>query len=426
MKILFTNFVILLILSTTLYTEECEAQWIRVHYSEPGTGAIYGIYFVNQNTGWITGKPGMIKKTTDGGYTWLNQSLNVNIELNNIYFSDANTGFIAGERCSIYKTSNGGLNWNLMYSDTTTSQMYFEDNYFVNSNTGFFVGAKILKTTNTGLSWIVQNHPFTSSIDFRSVNFINDQTGWTVNGYSPCKIVKTSNGGANWVIQASTGYHLQNIKFFNSTNGITIGTTSYSTDTTTLWKTLDGGNNWSVMSKIYASFRSSHFINELTGWIVTSVANLSRIYKTTDGGISWNYQTFGNNSFYSINFIDNNNGWIGGGNASFTNIYKTTNGGPVFVNQNNENTPTKYSLSQNYPNPFNPITNIKFNVAKMSDVKIVIYDVTGREVQTLVNESLKPGTYETSFDGGMLNSGVYFYKITAGEFSETNKMLLIK
>jgi Secretion system C-terminal sorting domain len=62
----------------------------------------------------------------------------------------------------------------------------------------------------------------------------------------------------------------------------------------------------------------------------------------------------------------------------------------------------------------------------VGEVKIVVYDVTGREVQKLVNESLKPGTYETSFDGSMLNSGVYFYKITAGDYSETKKMLLIK
>ncbi len=60
------------------------------------------------------------------------------------------------------------------------------------------------------------------------------------------------------------------------------------------------------------------------------------------------------------------------------------------------------------------------------DVKIVVYDVMGREVQTLVNESLKPGTYEASFDGSQLTSGVYFYKLITGDFVETKKMLMIK
>ena len=88
--------------------------------------------------------------------------------------------------------------------------------------------------------------------------------------------------------------------------------------------------------------------------------------------------------------------------------------------------PIYYKLYTNFPNPFNPQTKIKFDIPKASTVKIVVYDVMGREVQTLVNESLKPGTYEASFDGSQLTSGVYFYKISAGDFSETKKMLIVK
>jgi hypothetical protein len=88
--------------------------------------------------------------------------------------------------------------------------------------------------------------------------------------------------------------------------------------------------------------------------------------------------------------------------------------------------PKAFSLSQNYPNPFNPTTNIKFNVSKLSGVRIVVYDVMGREVQTLVNEKLQPGTYESSFDGSRLTSGVYFYKLITEGYSETKKMLMLK
>jgi hypothetical protein len=83
-------------------------------------------------------------------------------------------------------------------------------------------------------------------------------------------------------------------------------------------------------------------------------------------------------------------------------------------------------LSQNYPNPFNPTTKIKFDIVRAGDVKIVVYDVMGREVQTVLNERLQPGTYEASFDASQLTSGVYFYKITAGDFLQTKKMLMIK
>jgi len=88
--------------------------------------------------------------------------------------------------------------------------------------------------------------------------------------------------------------------------------------------------------------------------------------------------------------------------------------------------PATYSLLQNYPNPFNPITNVKFSIVNSGDVKLVVYDIQGREVRTLVNESLKPGTYEAAFDGSALNTGVYFYKLITNTFSETKKMLLIK
>jgi hypothetical protein len=88
--------------------------------------------------------------------------------------------------------------------------------------------------------------------------------------------------------------------------------------------------------------------------------------------------------------------------------------------------PSSYSLGQNYPNPFNPITNFKFSIKNSGDVKLVVYDVMGREVQTLVNERLQPGVYETSFDGSMLNSGVYFYKLMTDGFTETKRMVLLK
>jgi hypothetical protein len=100
---------------------------------------------------------------------------------------------------------------------------------------------------------------------------------------------------------------------------------------------------------------------------------------------------------------------------------------PFIVNAISEGEfPEMFTLKQNYPNPFNPKTNIKFDVAKSSDVKILVYDVIGRIVQTLVNERLQQGTYIVTFDGSMLNSGVYFYRLTTNEYSETKKMLLMK
>jgi hypothetical protein len=121
-------------------------------------------------------------------------------------------------------------------------------------------------------------------------------------------------------------------------------------------------------------------------------------------------------------------------------------GDTTLVDITNLNTqiPDKFSLYQNYPNPFNPITKIKFDIpaenkfplSKVEDapgrrglkgvVSLNIYDITGREIQTLVNEKLNPGTYEVMFDGSNLSSGIYFYQLRSGEFVETKKLILLK
>jgi subtilisin-like proprotein convertase family protein len=92
----------------------------------------------------------------------------------------------------------------------------------------------------------------------------------------------------------------------------------------------------------------------------------------------------------------------------------------------NNNSPLSFSLEQNYPNPFNPNTSIKYYIAKQSFVRLVIYDISGREVAVLSNETKNPGTYEAIFNAGNLASGVYFYSIDAGDFKDTKKMVLIK
>ncbi len=96
------------------------------------------------------------------------------------------------------------------------------------------------------------------------------------------------------------------------------------------------------------------------------------------------------------------------------------------VEENNSVLPTKFELSQNYPNPFNPSTTIKYQVPQNSFVSVNVYDVLGNQVGTLVREEKAAGSYELRFDAGNMPSGVYFYKIQAGNFTQTKKMILMK
>ncbi|MCI0472779.1 MAG: T9SS type A sorting domain-containing protein, partial [Ignavibacteria bacterium] len=85
-----------------------------------------------------------------------------------------------------------------------------------------------------------------------------------------------------------------------------------------------------------------------------------------------------------------------------------------------------YNLGQNYPNPFNPATNIRFSIPKANNVKLVVFDASGRQVAELVNQYLQAGSYEYDFVSNNLSSGLYFYKLVTEGFSETKKMILLK
>ncbi|MEO8231693.1 MAG: T9SS type A sorting domain-containing protein [Ignavibacteriota bacterium] len=96
------------------------------------------------------------------------------------------------------------------------------------------------------------------------------------------------------------------------------------------------------------------------------------------------------------------------------------------IEELNRITPNSYEVFQNYPNPFNPETKIRFKVAGTEFISLKIFDVLGNEISTLVNEEKPAGTYEVNFDGKGLSSGMYFYTLTAGNFIETKKMILMK
>jgi hypothetical protein len=88
--------------------------------------------------------------------------------------------------------------------------------------------------------------------------------------------------------------------------------------------------------------------------------------------------------------------------------------------------PISYSLSQNYPNPFNPSTTIRFALPKSGHVELKVYNTLGQEVATLVNEEKTAGTYSAQWNASSVASGVYFYRLKAGEYNETRKLLLMK
>jgi hypothetical protein len=240
-------------------------------------------------------------------------------------------------------------------------------------------------------------------------------------------VYKTTNGGTNWTHQ-ETGNNADwySANFTNENIGWVAGKTGL------VYKTTDGGWSWTHQETgINVDLHSINFTNENTGWVV---GNNGKILKSTDGGWSWTSQNSGtSNDLHGIDLLYTTpkgfsdfsqaiTGYITGAEGT---ILKTTNGG-VFVSNNSNTIPDKYVLHQNYPNPFNPSTTIVFDLPKSGFVSLIVYDILGRKVAVLLNKELTAGSYTGLWNAENNYSGVYFYRLRAGNYMETRKCSLIK
>ena len=133
-----------------------------------------------------------------------------------------------------------------------------------------------------------------------------------------------------------------------------------------------------------------------------------------------------NKVYFYGNFINENKGYLLEYYSSLDRFYTTFEN--VTGISEGEQMISSFTLSQNYPNPFNPSTTIKFSIPNLQFVTLKVYDILGRELATLVNEEKLPGNYEVKFNGNgnNLSSGVYFYRLQSGSYSDTKKFILMK
>ena len=223
----------------------------------------------------------------------------------------------------------------------------------------------------------------------------------------------------NWFIQISaTLFDLRSVYFIDANIGWAVGSSGIIRTTT------DGGTNWLCPSSgTIKDLRSVYFVDATTGWAVGSSGT---ILMTTDGGASWLSQSSGTSeTMRSAFFTDAATGWAAGEGGA---ILKTTTGGITSVEQSHQLTnsiPNQIVLMQNYPNPFNPSTSIRFNLAESSFVTLKVFNLLGESVETLINGKRSAGKYEVKWSMEDLPSGVYFYQLRAGAFSQVKKMTLL-
>jgi len=211
-------------------------------------------------------------------------------------------------------------------------------------------------------------------------------------------------------------------------------------------KTTDGGLTWNNQ-QTPNFYRNEYFgisiLNKDSVWFAgpkTHVADKYRgiLLKTTNGGLQWGFQypdtTSNYSQFYYIKFIDNKKGWAWpyflGGTLYDAEIHTKVGGSDTtFITSVSPQfeTISGYSLSQNYPNPFNQMTNIKYQITNKSFIILKIFDITGKEITTLLNEEKQTGIYSIRFDAGNLSSGVYFYQMSVnGKAVDVKKMIYVR
>jgi photosystem II stability/assembly factor-like uncharacterized protein len=394
----------LIIFLLIIFNSYCLSQTGWIQQNSGTTQELFSVFFINPNTGYITGNS--VLKTTNGGLNWF--VLNSAPSSSSVFFTDVSTGYLGSSR--IYKTTNEGASWSIVSPQSTGALALF----FINAATGWAAYNNMYRTTDGGASWIISSSfPGYSFVDIR---FSDGNTGFAVWMYG--SYTKSTDGGANWSSLVNPGnvgwfsvFPVDNNLVFLSGNGGRIG------------KSTDGGANWTIQnSAVSYNLFSSYFINANTGYIV---GERQSILKTSNGGANWYTQTGVNlNRLNKVFFVNADTGWVVGQNGT---ILKTTTGGVLTaINPVISNIPDEFILYQNYPNPFNPVTEIKFSLPKASSVRLIVYDAIGREISVLLDKYFTVGNYEAEWSGTDYSNGVYFYKIITPDFTDMKKMVLLK
>jgi len=409
------SLILLLSINNKVYS-----QWY-VSFTPPGPAQTsYTLKFYDQNTGWMTtvlynSSTMNIYKTTNAGVSWVAQSSGFTSQrFMSIWIVDANTVYMSGNYGRIIKTTNGGNSWDSLKTYVNNQLWGIQ---FVDANTGYVCGSSglIMKTTNAGLNWFSQSSGVMNA--FSALYFTSPTTGYVCG--SPL-VLKTTNGGNNWV-NCNAPFinpfeNFRKIKFTDANTGY------YVSDIGRIGKTTDAGQNWSILpTGTTETLESIYFTMNDTAYVC---GNAGSIIKSTNAGVSWRSQTSGLNEILTdVCFTNASTGYISTWSGR---VLKTTNGGGTFSNVSFYVNEKSFMLNQNYPNPFRYKTTITYNIFNEGLTKLIIYDINGNMISTIVNNIQQAGEYEVKFDASNLKAGLYYYKLTNNQQTETKRMVLIK
>jgi len=425
-----------------LYSANKGQTWTRIL-----TGKWVNALALNENTLYTGGDHTGILRSTNNGSTWEHPRLY--IQDVHALISSGQT-LVAGINSAVSFSSNSGAVWNFT---SFNAQMPAVFSLASNGNGHVYAGTDsygIVTSQNNGASF-EYNHPFIGGAVYALCAFDN-----FVFGGSPAGVYISNNNGTSFTPTALNNRVVRALT--RKDNTILAGT-----ENNGIYYSTNNGIAWIQSNLNNATVRSF----TLNGGSIFAGTLGQGVYVSGDNGATWSQTTLNDKDILSLASNGNN---IYAGSTRAANFFVSTNSGTTWVQRNegivnadisslhifngfiyagtmssgvfkrslneltgiqqiSNETPNKFSLSQNYPNPFNPATTIRFNIPANSSVAqtfLSVYDMLGKEVATLVNQQLTPGTYSVNWDASNHPSGVYFYRLSSGNFAQTNKMILLK
>jgi len=400
-----------------IYSRDSSGDWNQLSTNETNVTINSITHFDAYHT-WACGENGVIMRSSNGGQSWSSQAVNTDCSLRDICFPTALTGYCVGYSSSegvILKTVDSGSNW-IDITPVTPSVTDLQSVDFMNENCGVAVGltGDIVYTTDGGTTWAEKTGFGSTALN--RVRFSDTDRGWAVGAGG--KIICFDFSSDSWSQQTS------------AMNGAFYGLFPLNSDTVwavgqsgTIARTQNAGGWWQILSTTGGTFGDVWFAeNGLDGYL--SGLNGGYFSVTSNGGWTVSHSAAGSpeNLLSDISFIDVNNGWGCGSYGTILRYGDETTGIANFNHAVEIDAGARITAS---PNPFTTSASVSFDLPGACNAVLCLYDLTGREVQTLHSGSLSRGEHSFTVDGADLAPGIYFLRLTAGGVTETRSVIRI-
>lgn len=338
---------------------------------------------------------------------------------------DTNYTYSCGANHFVGRSSNFGSTWTKITPTASTGGFFYSPFKMAlgDHNTLVFGSAQVWKTTSaetctqsTGWTQIGNLGGTMSAIGISPVNTNKIYIGG--NRY----VYVTTNNGGSWASQLLTDA-IWDLVVDNTNDDICYAALHGGTNLVA--KTTNHGTSWTYINGNLPHILVNAIVLRTSPSRVLFVGTDLGVFKSTDEGTTWVSYNSGLPSVpvYDLKYYQSSNKLLAATHGRGCWMFDLSGLGKDMFGE----IPKTFNLSQNYPNPFNPESHIQFDIPSAGDVNLTVYDITGREVVTLINNRLNAGRFEVTFDGSKYSSGVYIYKLTLGNsYSATKKMMLLK